>query len=98
MRKTGWLACCGLLFLLAVLMSACGAGDGASAQVRLEYELNSERTGYDVIGSNITGRAENAYGDTVDVVIPPIHEGLPVTGIYAIHWHALLAHAIIPVV
>lgn len=87
-----------LIFAVLLSLCACVRRVRDSSSVWLDFELNEERTGYEVTGSNIAGEKPGVIWQMVDVVIPSEYRGKPVVkiGIEAFKDSQILASVTIP--
>lgn len=81
MKFTKSITACILVLLILVGLCACERRVRGSQDVWLDFELNSDKTGYEVTGSNIAGEKPDEVWEMVDVVIPSEYRGKPVTRI-----------------
>ena len=79
-------------------LCACYRRVKDSSDVWFDYELNEDRTGYEITGSNIAGEEPGVIWQMVDVVIPSEYRGKPVTkiGYEAFKNSRILASVTIP--
>ena len=64
------------------MLSSCERPIENSDDVWFVFDLNSDKTGYYVKYSNVTGKEPDGKNSMVDVIIPSEYDGLPVVGIY----------------
>ena len=89
-----------LILVISTLtgLCACYRRVKDSSDVWFDYELNEDRTGYEITGSNIAGEEPGVIWQMVDVVIPSEYRGKPVTkiGYEAFKNSRILASVTIP--